>query len=155
MENSKSSTHDRELILSRTLDAPVDLVWEVFTNPGYLAQWWGPDGFTNTIITMDLRPGGDWLLVMHGPDGTDYDNKSTFEEVMPFEKIVYRHASYPNFTSTIKFEANGDKTFITWHILFDSIEVFIDTVKTYKADEGLKQNLVKLNQYLINFNTKG
>jgi len=150
MENSKSSTHDRELILSRTLDAPVELVWEVFTNPEHIAQWWGPDGFTNTITTMDLKPGGDWLLIMHGPDGTDYDNKSVFEEVVPFKKFVYRHISYPNFTATIQFEAQGDKTFITWHMLFDSVEVFIDTVKTYRADEGLKQNLVKLNQYLIN-----
>jgi uncharacterized protein YndB with AHSA1/START domain len=151
MENSKSNTHDRELILSRTLDAPVELVWEVFTNPEHLAQWWGPDGFTNTITTMDLRPGGDWLLVMHGPDGTDYDNKSVFEEIIPFKKFVYRHLSYPNFTATIQFEKQGDKTLIIWHMLFDSVEVFIDTVKTYKADEGLKQNLVKLNQYLVNF----
>ena len=78
MQLEKNSTKDRELLLTRVLNAPIELVWEVWTNPKHIAQWWGPNGFTNTITTMDMHPGGEWDLVMHGPDGTDYKNKSVF-----------------------------------------------------------------------------
>ncbi len=150
METKQTSTQDRELLISRTLDAPVELVWEVWTKPEHIAQWWGPDGFTNTISTMEMRPGGEWDLVMHGPDGTDYKNKSIFKEVVPFKKIVYEHVSAPKFVATIQFEAQGEKTFLQWHMLFETAEQFIQVVKTFKADEGLKQNIEKLNQYLLN-----
>ena len=88
MENKKNDTKDRELLITRLFDAPVDLVWEAWTNPEHIANWWGPDGFTNTIYQMDLRPGGEWNLTMHGPDGTDYKNKSIFKEVIPRKKLV-------------------------------------------------------------------
>jgi uncharacterized protein YndB with AHSA1/START domain len=68
MLSEKNSTADRELVITRELNAPIELVWEVWTNPEHLAQWWGPDGFTNTISKMDMNPGGEWDLVMHGPD---------------------------------------------------------------------------------------
>jgi uncharacterized protein YndB with AHSA1/START domain len=149
MENKNSGTHDRELIITRMLNAPVELVWEVWTKPEHNAQWWGPDGFTNTIAKMDVTPGGEWDLVMHGPDGTDYENKSIFRVVEPLEKIVYEHISYPHFISIITFEAQGEQTFITWHMLFDSVEEFIKIVKTYWAGEGLKQNIEKLSRYVV------
>src|SRR6476619_6190718 len=60
-KNAKSSnTSDRELLLTRTLNAPIELVWEVFTNPEHIKNWWGPNGFTNTINQMDVKPGGTW-----------------------------------------------------------------------------------------------
>ena len=89
MENKHTDTKDRELLISRKLNAPVDLVWEAWSHAEHIAQWWGPDGFTTTITKMDMRPGGEWNLVMHGPDGTDYDNKSIFREIVPLKKIVY------------------------------------------------------------------
>jgi uncharacterized protein YndB with AHSA1/START domain len=124
------------------------LVWEVWTTPEHLARWWGPNGFTNTIDLLELRPGGEWYLVMHGPDGTDYVNRSVFREVVPFKRIVYEHVSGPKFTATIDFEARGSKTLINWHMLFETAEQFIQVVKTFKADEGLKQNIEKLSRYL-------
>lgn len=148
MESQKSSTQDRELRVSRLLNAPVELVWEAWTQAAHIANWWGPDGFTCTITKMDMRPGGDWHLVLHGPDGTDYRNESVFGEIIPLEKIVYQHASAPIFTATITFEAQGEQTLLQWHMLFQSREEFIQVVKTYKADEGLKQNVVKLDAYL-------
>ncbi len=144
----ESNTTDRELRLSRLLNAPVELVWEVWTDPDHIKNWWGPDGFTNTITRMDLRENGEWDLVMHGPDGTDYKNKSIFKEVVPFQRIVYQHVSAPKFVTTITFEPQGDKTLLTWHMLFESKEQFIQVVKTFKADEGLKQNVQKLELYL-------
>ena len=148
MEKQKSNTADRELLLTRILDAPIELVWEVWTKPEHIALWWGPDGFTNTIQEMDVQPDGEWSLVMHGPDGTDYRNKSIFKEIIPYKKIVYDHISGPRFLATIEFESRGNQTFISWHMLFESAEQFIQVVKTFKADEGLKQNIEKLNAYL-------
>ncbi len=145
----ESNTKDRELIITRTLNAPVELVWEVWTTPEHIANWWGPNGFTNTISTMDVMPGGQWNLVMHGPDGTDYVNKSTFKEVIPLKKISYEHFN-PNFTATIDFEAQGDQTHLTWHMLFDSAEILKAIATVHKVSEGLKQNVEKLSMYLIN-----
>ena len=148
MENTKTSTKDRELLLSRILNAPISLVWEVWTDPEHIVNWWGPNGFTNTIHVMDLRPGGEWNLVMHGPDGTDYKNRSVFKEIIPLKRIVYEHVTSPKFIATIEFEEQGATTAITWHMLFETAEQFIQVVKTFKADEGLKQNLEKLEGYL-------
>lgn len=143
-----TNTSDRELRLTRLLNAPVELVWEVFTNPDHIKHWWGPNGFTNTITKMDVVPEGEWDLVMHGPDGTDYKNKSVFKEVVKHKKIVYEHVSVPAFLTTIEFEERGNKTQISWHMLFESREQFIQVVKTFKADEGLTQNIDRLENYL-------
>ena len=148
MPNEKSNTADRELRISRVFNAPIELVWEVWTDPNHIKNWWGPNGFTNTITQMDMKPGGEWDLVMHGPDGTDYKNKSVFQEVIKHKRIVYEHVTGPKFTATVEFEERGATTFLSWHMLFQSREEFIQTVKTFKADEGLRQNIEKLNAYL-------
>ena len=83
---------DREIVLTRLFDAPPTMVWEAWTDPAQVGLWWGPKGFTTTIEVMDVRVGGVWRLVMHGPDGTDYPNQSTFTEVVPYERLVYRLA---------------------------------------------------------------
>jgi uncharacterized glyoxalase superfamily protein PhnB/uncharacterized protein YndB with AHSA1/START domain len=144
----KSNTADREIRLTRVLNAPVELVWEVWTDPEHIKHWWGPNGFTNTITKMDVEPEGEWDLVMHGPDGKDYKNKSVFKEVVKYKRLMYEHVSTPKFVATIEFEAQGKKTSINWHMLFESKEEFIQVVKTFKADEGLKQNVDKLEVYL-------
>ncbi len=154
MQNEKNDTRDRELLLTRVLNAPIALVWEVWTNPKHIVQWWGPNGFTNTITKMEVHPEGEWDLVMHGPDGRYYKNKSVFKEVIKHKKIVYEHISGPKFLATIEFEDQDDKTFIKWHMLFESREQFIQTVKTFKADEGLRQNIEKLDHYLISLKSK-
>lgn len=149
MENNRdSNATDRALLISKVLDAPVALVWEAWTNPQHICNWWGPNGFTCTISKMDLKPGGEWNLILHGPDGTDYKNRSIFEEIIPQQKIIYRHDSSPQFLGTITFEDRGEQTNINWHMLFNTREEFIQTVKTFKADEGLKQNILKLQDYL-------
>jgi uncharacterized protein YndB with AHSA1/START domain len=149
MTIKKNDQADREFRVTRLLNAPIDLVWEVWSNPDHIKNWWGPHGFTNTITKMDLRTNGEWKLTMHGPDGTDYPNESIFKEVIVGKKIVYEHLQ-PKFTSTIEFESRGDKTFLTWHMLFETVEEFTQLVKQYKADEGLLQNIEKLETYLQN-----
>lgn len=146
--SAENNTADRELRLTRLLNAPVELVWNVFTDPEHIKHWWGPNGFTNTITKMDVVPEGEWDLVMHGPDGTDYKNKSVFKEVVKHKKIVYVHISVPKFLTTIEFEERGKQTQISWHMLFESREQFIQVVKTFKADEGLTQTIDRLKYYL-------
>ena len=150
MENQKSSTENKGLFLKRTLNAPIDLVWEAWTQPEHIANWWGPNGFTNTISKMDMRTGGEWNLVMHGPDGTDYDNKCVFREVVQNKKIVYEHINWPKFLATVEFDAQGEQTHMTWKMEFESEEEFIQVVKKHGAEEGQKENVVKLDAYLQN-----
>ena len=149
----ESNTKDRELLLIRTLDFPIELVWEVWTKPEHLANWWGPNGFTNTVYTMDMVPGGEFHLTMHGADGTDYVNKSTYKEVIPYKRISYEHFN-PGFVATIDFEAQGDKTQITWHMLFETEELLKILIKAHNVSDGLRQNIEKLSVYLTNYTHK-
>src|SRR5258708_5147283 len=82
--NGKSNTVGNELRFSRLLDAPIRLVWDVWVDPEHIKNWWGPAGFLNTIKEMDLRPGAEWILVMHGPDGRNYDVKCIFREIVKY-----------------------------------------------------------------------
>ncbi len=148
MNEQNSPTKDREIRLTRIFNAPIELMWEVWTNPDHLQQWWGPHGFTNTISKYEVVNGGAFNLVMHGPDGTNYDNKFVFTEVVPLQKLQYDHITGPKFTATVTFEKIGNTTKIDWHMVFATREIFIQTVKTFKADEGLKQNGERLEAYI-------
>jgi uncharacterized protein YndB with AHSA1/START domain len=79
--------------ITRVYDAPVEIVWEAWTDPAQVAQWWGPRGFTLTTHSKDLRPGGTWVYTMHGPDGTDYPNYTRYLEVDPRARLVYDHGA--------------------------------------------------------------
>ena len=147
-EKNNNDTANRELVISRVFNAPKELVWKVWTEPEHIRQWWGPNGFTNTIFQMDVKPGGVWDLIMHGPDGTDYKNKSVYKEVVKYEKLVYDHVSGPKFQFTVTFKEQGKKTLISIQMLFETVELRDQTAKTFKADEGLRQNMEKLEVYL-------
>ena len=146
--NKTVDTSSRELSAERILNAPRQLVWQVWTEPNHIAKWWGPNGFTNTIESMDVRGGGQWKFIMHGPDGTDYRNLITYIEIKEPELIVYEHGPSPKFTVTVNFEEIEGKTKITMKSLFETAEVLENIIKTFKADEGMKQNLIKLMDYL-------
>jgi len=146
---------DREIVITRVVDAPRELVWEAWTNPEHVVHWWGPRGFTTTIQKMDVRPGGVWQHVMHGPDGTNYPNKSIFKEVVRPERIVYSHGGGreggkgAHFMATWTFEAvEGHKTRVTIRSVFPSAEDRAFVVKEYGAIEGGKQTLERLSQHL-------
>ena len=145
---------DREIVITRVFDAPREIVWSAWTDPKQVVQWWGPRGFTTTIHEMDVRPGGVWRLTMHGPDGTDYPNKSVFIEVVKPERIVFSHGGGKKggpgaqFESTWTFEAQGDKTKLTLHMVFASAAARDQIVKTYNAIEGGNQTLSRLGEQL-------
>jgi uncharacterized protein YndB with AHSA1/START domain len=147
-KQNAADASDREISITRTLNAPIELVWKVWTSPEHIKNWYGPDGFTNTIHTMDVRPGGVWEFIMHGPDGRDFENKHIFREVVKPERLVMEHVSVPKFTATITFKKDGARTIMNWHMLFNSSEEFQRVVKEHKADQGLKQNVSKLENYL-------
>lgn len=144
----------REIVITRLLDAPCEMVWDAWTDPKQVVQWWGPRGFTTTIHEMDVRPGGVWRHTMHGPDGTDYPNKSVFKEVVKPERIVFSHgggkkgAEGVSFEATWTFEARGQKTLITMRSVFPSAEDRDRVVKEYGAIEGGKQTLDRLEEKL-------
>ena len=154
MQNEKNSTKDREMRLTRTLNAPVELVWEVITDPKHIAQWWGPDGFNITINKMDVTPGGEWNLVMHGPDGTDYENRIIFKEVVKHKRLVLEYQTTPKHLTTVEFEEQDEQTLMKWHMTFESKEQLIQLVRDFKVDKGLEQNVEKWNRYLIGLQTK-
>jgi uncharacterized protein YndB with AHSA1/START domain len=147
-------TDSRSIIGSRVFDAPRDLVFAAFTDPKHLAQWWGPDGFTTTTHAFDFRPGGVWRFVMHGPDGRDYQNRITYDEIVPPERLVYRHGGGDDvepvqFTQRLTFEDLGnDQTRLTWHGTFPSAEERTRVTKEYGADKGLAQTMARLADYL-------
>lgn len=137
----------RSIAITKLLPATIDPVWKVWTNPDDIAQWWGPKGFTNTIHTMDVKPGGEWRLTMTGADGKRYLNKSMFIEIIPKEKIIFQHYN-PHYVATIVFTPRGEETLLNWNMLFETVELFNTVVKVFKADEGLQQNVEKLEDYL-------
>lgn len=149
METIKKDVAANELVITRLLNAPRELVFEAWTDPDHIKHWWGPNGFTNTIHTMEVKKEGVWEFVMHGPDGTDYKNKSIYKEIIKPERIVFEHVTGPKFTTTVTFEAQGNKTFLTWRMTFESEEQLKKIVKEFKADQGLKQNVEKLEAFVV------
>ncbi|MFX3631787.1 MAG: SRPBCC family protein [Candidatus Pristimantibacillus sp.] len=114
---------DNELMATREYDVPRELVFRAWTTPDLLAQWWGPQGFTNTFHECDMRPGGTWLFTMHGPDGVDYPNHNVFVEIMP-ERIVLDHLSGHEFRVTATFESHEGRTRVTFRQSFKEKEEF-------------------------------
>jgi uncharacterized protein YndB with AHSA1/START domain len=147
---SDKVTADNELFITRTLNAPIDLVWEVWTDPKHIAQWWGPIGFTTSIQHMEVKEGGEWDLVMHGPDGVDYKNKNVFSKVIKPELIVFKHVTPPIFTATITFKKQGDKTELTMQMVFESSADYSLAVNKHGAKEGQKQTIARLSDYIEN-----
>lgn len=81
---------DRELVLTRIIDAPRERIYHAWTKQ--LSQWWGPHGMTTPFVEMDLRPGGEFRTVMRAPDGTEFPTKGVFLEVVENERIVFTDA---------------------------------------------------------------
>ena len=143
----------RSLIATRVYDAPRALVFAAWSNPQHLARWWGPNGFTTTTSSFDMRPGGVWRFVMHGPDGRDYQNRITFIEVVRPERLVYEHGGGDDvesvqFRTTVTFDDLGSKTRLTMHGVFPSVAERDRVIAQYGADKGMVETMVRLAEYL-------
>src|SRR3954471_9221900 len=119
---ARSATADREIAISRVINAPPEQVFEAFTQVRHLSRWWGPEGFTTTTRAFDFRLGGEWDFVLHGPDGTDYQEWIVWTEITPPERIALLHGESrddPNaFRSVFTFVPDGTATRIELRTLF-------------------------------------
>jgi uncharacterized protein YndB with AHSA1/START domain len=139
-ESNTIEIHGREVTATRIFDAPRALVWRAFTDPDHLKHWWGPNGFSCTFHEFDLRPGGAWNFIMHGPDGKDYENEWVFVEIDWMERIILDHTNFPRHRLTMRFEdADGAKTKLLFQQVFESLDDY-EKIKLV-ALPGLTQNL--------------
>lgn len=123
MDTSTASEQaSRELVSQRVIAAPPAAVFACLADPGRLARWWGPAGFRNTFEIFEFRPGGTWKFVMHGPDGTDWPNRSVFREIEPPSRVVLEHlGSVHHFMLTITLDERDGATALGWRMVFDSV----------------------------------
>ncbi|HEX7980964.1 MAG TPA: SRPBCC domain-containing protein [Gemmatimonadaceae bacterium] len=143
---------DREVVFTRSVDAPCERVWMIWTELRHLHQWWGPAGFTTTTHEFTFAPGGVWRFVMHGPDGTDYPNRIVFREIDPPSRIVYENGwdlpGMPlDFTVVVSFEPQGAKTRFSLHMTFRDADALRTAVERYGVMHGGIQTLDRLAQY--------
>ena len=152
-------TGDREIVISRVVSAPRELVFEAFTEVRHLSRWWGPEGFTTTTRAFEFRVGGEWAFVMRGPDGTDYQEWISWTEIAPPERIALLHGERrgdPNaFASVLTFAPDGSATRIEMRTLFPTEELRDEAVEKYGAIEGGQQTLSKLAAYVTEIARNG
>src|SRR5215218_2135949 len=156
---AQSALADRKIVISRVIGAPRELVFEAFTEVRHLSQWWGPEGFTTTTRSFEFRVGGAWDFVMHGPDGTDYQEWIRWTEIAPPERIAMLHGESrddPNaFESVLTFAADGAATRIEMRTVFPTAELRDEAVEKYHAIEGGQQTLDNLAGYVTEVVRKG
>jgi uncharacterized protein YndB with AHSA1/START domain len=144
---------DREVVFSRLVDAPRELVWEIWSDPRHLHEWYGPAGYTTTTHEFSFVPGGVWRFVMHAPDGTDNPNRVVFREVDPPSRLVYENGwGLPgaplDFTVVVTFAPVGRQTRLSIHMTFRDAEALRTAVERYGVLEGGTQTLERLARYM-------
>src|SRR6187455_3354862 len=149
---AQSTTADREIVISRVIDAPRELVFEAFTEVRHLSQWWGPEGFSTTTRAFEFRVGGAWDFVMRGPDGTDFQEWITWTEISPPERIALRHGESrddPNaFESILTFAPDDGGTRVELRTVFATQALRDQAVEEFGAIAGGRQTLGNLAAYV-------
>jgi len=139
-------TENRTLRTSRTLPFSPKKIYSAFASADLLAQWWGPEGFSNTFEIFEFIAGGRWQFIMHGPDGKNYPNTSFFEVLVPDAKIVIHHDCPPNFSLTVELTPTSEGTRLTWVQVFEDAET-AQAVKL-RAGPANEQNIDRLTDVL-------
>ena len=129
--NAAAESAERELVITRIFDAPPHLVFKTWTEPDHLVRWWGPQGFTSTIIgKINVRPGGNYRIHMRSPEGNDHWSQGVYREVVEPERLVMAGAwtdadgnpTSPETLLTVTFEEHQGKTKLTLHqAIFESV----------------------------------
>ena len=142
-----SATPDCEIVSSRIVNAPRNVVYAAWTDPNHLKNWWGPAGFTNTFNEFDLRPGGKWSFTMHGPDKGNYPNECEFIKIDPPVLIAWKRFSKPIFQVVATFEeVSAGNTKIIFKMLFNSADE-CNKVKAFAGDKN-EENFDRLENEL-------
>lgn len=146
-ERSRSNV----ISLTRIYDAPMQAVWDAWTIPAEVAQWWGPRGFSLTTHSRDLRTGGHWHYTMHGPDGTDYENTTQYLEVVPRQRLVYDHGGHkdrpPLFRVTALFTERDGRTQLDMSMAFATPEIATE-MRGFIKKAGGEATWDRLAEYL-------
>ena len=150
----KSSEAPKSLLITRILEAPRSKVFKAWTDPKHLAQWWGPEGFTNPVCDFEARRGGSIRIDMRGPDGVVYPMTGTVQEIAEPERIVFTAAALGKNgeplledITTVTLEEQGGKTSQT--VQARVLRVEGDGAKYVEGmEEGWKQSLNRLENYL-------
>lgn len=156
-QNSKAApAQPKEVVITRVFDAPRDLVFQAWTDPKHVAQWWGPRWFTNPVCEWDARPGGEIYIEMTAPDGMAAPMRGVFDEVDPPERLVFTGTALP--------DENGQPQLVTRNTITFDEQADGKTLLTMRAEvikagpmaagalagmeEGWSQSLDKLAEHL-------
>ena len=152
MASEASDEADREIVVSRIIEAPRRSVFEAFTSASHLAQWCAPRGGKITTHAFDFRPGGVWDATIQGPDGSAYPNHWMWKEIVPPERIVWLYGSGKDdphaVPTTLTLVERGGTTEVTMRILYATKEERDEKVAKYYAAQGAKQSLDSLAAYV-------
>ncbi len=145
-------SESKDINITRVYDAPLQAVWDAWTDVEQVAQWWGPRGFTITTHSKDLRVGGHWNYTMHGPDGVDWPNSTKYLEVVPLAKLVYDHGGNetqpPLFRVTVLFSEVAGKTHMEMKMSMESLEKAAQIRQVIKHASG-NSTWDRLGEYLV------
>jgi len=142
-----NTSPDREITTKRVFNFPVETVYKAWTDPTHLQKWWGPNGFTNTFNFFELKPGGKWDFIMHGPDQGNYPNECVFIITEENQLIVLDHLSNPKFYIIAQFKKiENSRTELTFRQLFGSVELY-NKIKSFAAGKN-EENMDRLEEEL-------
>lgn len=148
--NNSFRQEGNQLIHTRLLNAPRELVWDVWTKPEHIREWWGPDGFTVTNHDMQVEKGGEWNFIMHG-HGMDFDNHVRYMEVIKPSLLIFKNGNDNDpmsFTVYVTFEEAEKKTLMTIKSVFKSAEIIAELNRKVNAIESGKQTWDNLERYV-------
>jgi uncharacterized protein YndB with AHSA1/START domain len=141
-----------ELVITRVFDAPRDVVFQAWTEPGRVARWWGPQGFVTTYCDMDIRPGGAFRVCMRSPEGAEHWKQGVYREVVEPERLVFTFAwedadGNPTHQTlvTVSFAEEGSRTKLTLHQA-----VFETVARRDEHQRGWTSTLQRFAEYLAN-----
>jgi uncharacterized protein YndB with AHSA1/START domain len=144
---------ERELVITRIFDAPRDVVFQAWTEPGRVARWWGPQGFVTTYCDMDIRPGGGFRVCMRSREGAEHWKQGVYREVVEPERLVFTFAwedaeGKPGHQTlvTVSFAEEGAKTKLTLHQA-----VFETVARRDEHQRGWTSTLERFAEYLANY----
>jgi uncharacterized protein YndB with AHSA1/START domain len=142
---------EREIVMTRTFDAPRRLVFEAHTKPEHMKRWWGPSRYEMTVAEMDFRPGGAYRFVLRGADGEEFGFRGEFREIVAPEKIVwtFEYEGMPGHVSveTLVLSEHEGKTTITATAVYDSVEDR-DGMLQSGMEAGAAESYDRLDEYL-------
>jgi uncharacterized protein YndB with AHSA1/START domain len=139
---------DLDIITTRVLNAPRELVFEAWTDPKHLDKWWGPNGFNNETYEFEFKVGGKWKFTMKSKWG-DFPSTIIYEEITPPSQLRYVHEGI--FSSVVTFTEKDGKTTVVMRNTFPTIESLKEVVEKFGAVEGGKQTIARLDAYVASF----